>query len=153
MKNQEKNIITDLEEELKYLMKGLDTLTYSYTHCQKIGIKESYSYEELDKWEAFTARYARLSDILTQKIFNSMMIVMEGYAGSLIDKAHFAEKNNLLSSAEEFTQLRLLRNFIAHEYTKQNTNEIFIKVFDNCPMLIDLIVSVNGFCRKNIFSA
>ena len=63
MKNQEKNIITDLEEELKYLMKGLDTLTYSYTHCQKIGIKESYSYEELDKWEAFTARYVRLSDI------------------------------------------------------------------------------------------
>ncbi len=149
--SDEKNIILELQDELHYLVKGIDTLLHAYEHCKGIGIKTEYSFDELDKWEALTARFARLSDILTQKVFSSMMIILNGQAGSLIDKANFAEKHNLVAQSHDFTKLRLLRNFIAHEYAKQDTNEIFEKVFDNCLNVVVMIQRVDKFCKEQIF--
>ena len=85
-------------------------MSTSFEHCSRIGIKENYTFDELDKWEAFTARYGRISDILTQKILGSLMILTDGYNGSLIDKANFAVQQGLVTSNEEFIKLRLLRN-------------------------------------------
>jgi hypothetical protein len=85
----ENSILTDLKAELDSLTKGLATLEYCFKECSRIGFKKEYSFDELDKWEAFTARFNRLSDITTQKIFNSIMILMKGSTGSLIDKANF----------------------------------------------------------------
>jgi hypothetical protein len=56
-------------KELKLLDEAAKILAYSYEACRKIGIKESYALEELDKFEALTSRFARTSDILIQRIF------------------------------------------------------------------------------------
>jgi hypothetical protein len=149
--SNEKNVISELHDELQYLVKGIDTLLHAYKHCSEIGLKTEYTFDELDKWEALTARFARLSDILTQKVFSSMMIILNGQTGSLIDKANFAEKYNLVVNSQDFTKLRLLRNFIAYEYAKQNTNEIFEKVFENCLNVVGMIQKVDSFCRAQIF--
>ena len=148
---EEEQILIELKEELDYLVKAFDTFSYAYNNCKKIGIKIEYSYDELDKWEAYTARFSRISDIITQKIMNSIMILTEGYAGSLIDKANFAEQNGLVNKAADFTKLRLLRNYIAHEYTKQNSNEIFEKVMNNYSILKELFDKISQFCSKKIF--
>ena len=55
--------------ELKLLDEANKMLVYSYEACQEIGIKESYTLEELDKFEALTSRFARTSDMLIQRIF------------------------------------------------------------------------------------
>ena len=149
--SNEKNIISELQEELQYLIKGISTLQHAYNHCKQIGLKTEYTFDELDKWEALTARFARLSDILTQKVFSSMMIILNGHAGSLIDKANFAEKYGIVAHSQDFTKLRLLRNFIAHEYAKQNTSEVFEKVFDNCRVVESMILNVEAFCKIQIF--
>ena len=50
------------------LDKGLEALLYSYKKCQAIkDNKSEYNPEELEAFEAFSARFARASDILTQK--------------------------------------------------------------------------------------
>ena len=41
-------------------------LTYSYDTLS-IGIKEEYTFDELDKFEALTSRFARTSDMLIQR--------------------------------------------------------------------------------------
>ncbi len=41
----------------------------SYTICSGIGVKESYTEEEYDHLETLTSRFARVGDIIIQKVF------------------------------------------------------------------------------------
>ncbi len=68
MNEENKDLILLLKEELQLMDKAADILNYSYDTCRKIGIKEEYSYDELDRFESFTGRFARLSDLLIRKI-------------------------------------------------------------------------------------
>ena len=149
--NEKTNIITELKNELEFINKALLTLKHAYDHCKKIGIKDNYSFEELDKWEALTARFSRISDITTQKIMNSILIIEKGFSGSLIDKANFAEQNDFVTNSEEFINLRLLRNYIAHEYSRQATNEIFEKVMNSYDLLLSFVNAVTTYCNTRLF--
>ena len=147
--SKELNILQDLYSEIESIKKALVHLEKSYSSCSAIGIKGNYTDEELEKWEAFTARYSRLSDIATQKIVNSFLLIETGSTGSLLDKANFAEKKNWVNTAEEFRRLRLLRNYIAHEYEKQNTNEVFEMVYQNYSSLHLFVSNILGYYSSN----
>lgn len=147
--SQELNILKELHSELELVKKALRHLQQSYNSCLAIGLQESYTDAELEKWEAFTARYARLSDIITQKVMNTILLVETGSTGSLLDKANFTEKLGWVIKAEDFRQLRFLRNYIAHEYLKQNTNDIFELVLDNYSKLILFINHIINHCSNS----
>lgn len=125
--------------ELSSIQKALLVLKHSYDSCRVIGIKDSYSLAELDQWEAFTSRFARASDLATQKIINSIMIFEKGQMGSIRDKASFCVKNELVKEEDDFINLPLTRNFIAHEYARQDTNEVFNLVWGYYPILVKFI--------------
>lgn len=147
--NKELNILKDLFIEIESIKKALVHLEKSFISCTKVGIKDVYEEVELEKWEAFTARYSRLSDIVTQKVANSILLIETNSTGSLIDKANFAEKKNWVKNAEEFRRLRLLRNYIAHEYEKQNTNEVFETVYQNYANLHLFVSNVIEYYDSN----
>lgn len=147
--NKELEIVKELHLELDSVKKALVHLQNSSINCREIGLKQDYSEDELEKWEAFTARYSRLSDMVTQKIMNSILLIEGGNTGSLLDKANFAEKKNWVEKAEDFRQLRLLRNYIAHEYIKQNTNEIFELVVNNHSRLHTFVTNILNYCSNN----
>lgn len=147
--NKELEIVKELHLELDSVKKALVHLQNSSINCREIGLKQDYSEDELEKWEAFTARYSRLSDMVTQKIMNSILLIEGGNTGSLLDKANFAEKKNWVEKAEDFRQLRLLRNYIAHEYIKQNTNEIFELVVNNHSRLHAFVTNILNYCSNN----
>jgi len=58
-----------LQTELELMDKATEYLRYSYKRCQAIENKESYTFDELEHFESLTGRFARLSDLLIQKIF------------------------------------------------------------------------------------
>ena len=147
--SKELNILQDLFSEIGSIQKAMIHWERSYNSCSKIGLKNEYSEEELEKWEAFTARYSRLSDITTQKVMNSFLLIETGNTGSLLDKANFAEKKSWVETAEEFRRLRLLRNYIAHEYEKQNTNEVFEMVYQNYHSLHLFVTNVLAYYNSN----
>ena len=62
------NIKETLHQELAALKNARDVLRYSYEKCSRIGVKIDFTYEELESFEALTSRFARLSDIIIQKI-------------------------------------------------------------------------------------
>ena len=143
MRKDEKEL---LEIELKLLEEALKMLTYSYTICDKIGIKEDYAYEELDKFEALTSRFARTSDILIQKIFRLIDLLELETSGSVLDRINRMEKRDLISSSEVFKEIRRLRNDIAHEYIPEAIETIFKKVLKLTPYLMDSIEKVHRYC-------
>lgn len=147
MKRDEEQLLV---EELTLLEYANDMLTYSYNTCRNIGIREDYTFGELDKFEALTSRFARTSDMLIQKIFRLIDILELERPGSVIDRINRAEKRGLISSAEIFKEIRHLRNDISHEYIPTAIEQMFAKVLELTPYIIDSVERVEKYSRKII---
>jgi len=132
-----KALLEMLNEERKRLEAALKIFMYSYETCRVIGLKNQYTYEELDKFEALTGRFARLSDLLIQKIWRLIDQIDLEDRGTIRDRIHRAEKKGLIDNAEVFVQIRIVRNDITHEYLSEAFQEIFIKVLELSPPLIE----------------
>lgn len=105
-----------LAEALTTLRGARDTLAYSLKLCQKIGLKEAYTLDELDRFEALTSRFARLSDLLTHKLLRLIDEMDLETPGTVRDRIHRAEKKSVIASSDDLIMCRVLRNEIAHEY-------------------------------------
>lgn len=112
-------------EDWKMFQMALDQFVYSLNACKIFGEEHVANESEQEKMEAFTARFARLLDIYTQKILKGIDIV-EGYGdGSLRDILNRCEKSGIIASASTVLQWRILRNEIAHDYIPTEQRRIF----------------------------
>lgn len=145
MNKKELLLRKELKENLSILDRALDTFNYSYGNCKKIGIKEEYTYEELDKFESLTSRFARISDILTQKILKTIFLLLREDVKTFIDRINKAEKLEIIDSAEQLKTIRDLRNEIAHEYCIEDISEIFKNVLKYGDTLLEMIDSIKKY--------
>ena len=140
----------ELTEDLNRLDRSVEMLKYSLQQCRKIGIKEDYSLEELDRFESLTSRFARTSDIYTQKVMKGIILVLREEANTFIDRANLFEKLEI-ASAEDLKLIRDLRNEISHEYKVDDIAEIFEAVMEYCDKLIEVIDKTKVFVSaKNL---
>ncbi len=137
-----------LQSELQLMDKASEYLSYSYKRCQAIAHQESYNIEELDYFESLTSRFARLSDLLIQKIFRLIEQLDLENPGTVRDRINQAEKKGLITNASEFIDIRELRNSIAHEYDPTAMLKIFKDVMHYCPMLFDAIDRIHKYSQK-----
>ena len=89
-----KDLLELLRDELSSLERALEVLQYSYDTCNGIGIKEDYTFDEMDRFEAFTSRFARLSDLLIQKIFRLIDQIDLEDSETVRDRINNAEKKD-----------------------------------------------------------
>ncbi len=145
------NTLLDLlKEELRLLNEAASILDYSYKKCKKVGIKEEYYLEELDQFEAFTSRFARLSDLIIQKVFRLIDKIELEDEGSVRDRINRAEKKELIEKSDTFVQIRIVRNDIAHEYRIDTVKEIFKKVLELTPYLLRSVKRTEEYCNKKV---
>ena len=137
-----------LLKELKVLDDARDILVYSFNKCSAIGIKENYEPEELESFESYTGRFARLSDILIQKIFRLVDELDLDTQGTIRDRINRAEKKELIASSDIFVEIRIVRNDIAHEYLPEAIRDIFGKVLSLTPHLLDGVERTKKYCSK-----
>ena len=137
-----------LINELKVLENAREVLVYSFNKCSAIGIKKVYEPEELESFESFTGRFARLSDILIQKIFRLVDELDLDTQGTIRDRINRAEKKELIVSSDVFVEIRMVRNDIAHEYLPEAIHDIFGKVLSLTPHLLDGIERTLTYCKK-----
>ena len=143
-----KNIKESMQQELNELNKANDVLTYSYKKCAKIGMKDDLSDEELESFEALTGRFARLSDIVIQKVLRYFDALDLDETGTVRDRINRAEKKGVIENAETFIQIRLLRNEIAHEYKSDAIYAIFESVLELTPILLKSIESIIAYSTR-----
>jgi hypothetical protein len=137
-----------LSKELKLLEDSTGILKYSYGNCQKIGIQEDYVIEDMDQFEAFTSRFARMSDMLIQKVFRVLDKIELEDEGTIRDRINRAEKKGLIESADIFVQIRIVRNDIAHEYHIEALKNMYKKVLELTPYLLDCTEKIRAYCKK-----
>ena len=131
------------------MLEASKVLKYSYAICRNIGVKSEYTYEELDRYEALTSRFARLSDLIIQKVFRLIDELDLDNDGTIRDRINRAEKKGLIESAETFSIIRHLRNSIAHEYEPEAITEIFDQVLHLTPQILNCVDRVKNYCDKH----
>ena len=140
------------EENLRMLLadmeKAGDVLLYSVKKCKNIPLSDGLSYEELESYEALTSRFVRLSDIINQKVFRTIDSLDLDDEGTVRDRINRAEKKGLIKSADDFIDVRILRNEIAHEYKTETIYSIFIKVLELSVVLLESIDTIMSYADK-----
>jgi hypothetical protein len=109
-------IIKLLQTEWELLQAAVSTLKLSVLKCQSIGVKETYSFEELESFDSLTSKFNRTSDIFTQKVLRTVWMLLHEPFVPFIDMMNKCEKMAILTSADQMIEIRDLRNQIAHEY-------------------------------------
>jgi len=107
---------------------------------------------ERESCEALTSRFARLNDFLLQRVFRTLDQVELADEGTGLDRLQRAEARGLISSAERWRELRLLRNAIAHDYLIESADRVLRESLATAPELIETAervgsyVATKGYC-------
>ena len=111
---------------------------------------------ERESCEALTSRFARLNDFLLQRVFRTLDQIELADDGTALDRLQRAEKRGLISSAERWRELRLLRNAIAHDYLIESDDSVLRESLAAAPELIETAqrvghyVVAKEYCRKSL---
>ncbi|MDO9614165.1 MAG: hypothetical protein Q7J86_06525 [Bacteroidota bacterium] len=146
----EKNqVLTDLlQNEWQLLLSAVFTLQLSIHKCQSIGIKEYYSFEELESFDSLTSKFNRTSDIFTQKVMRTVWMLLHEPFIPFIDMVNKAEKMLMLRSADAIIEIRDMRNQIAHEYIPEAIRDLVPEVIELTSRLIENIEDCRHFIES-----
>lgn len=136
-----------LHEELKGLQSAANHLGYSIERCHGLIFREEMPLEELERLESLTSRFARLTDLLTQRIFRLIDEIELAGTGTLLDRIYRAEKRGW-GGASELIKIRELRNLIAHEYASDKMPEIYAVIIAMSPALLAVVPQVVSYANE-----
>jgi hypothetical protein len=141
----DKGSVEILKENLFAVNSSLSRLMYSFEKCNVITLKNTYSDDEFEAFEAMTSRYARTTDMLINKLLRSLDAVEYMDGGTVIDAANNAEKRGI-ADAHDLRTLKDLRNMISHEYVTEKIVRFFGDVLRLTPLLKTIIQRINEYC-------
>lgn len=142
---------TLIDEAFISLDKSLTALSHSHLKCTKINNPSGvYSLDEQESFEALASRFARSSDILTQKVLKTLYILMQEDIKTVIDGANFLEKLEIIDNADDLLNIRAVRNQIAHDYIQDDLHGFYQEIIDFIPMLNQIAEAVKMFYRAKI---
>jgi len=145
---KQEDAIKILKENVSILRDALRWLERSFNICTKIGSKENYRDEEFDNMETLASRFARVSDIVFQKLFRSIDQVELEDKGTLLDAVNRAHQRGIIESVDKMREIRELKNQIVHEYVKADLQNVFIDILEYTPLLTSISNNIFEYCKK-----
>ena len=130
------------EKYRSQLEKALGHLSYSYKKIGTLGTDpQTLQDAELEVWESFSSRFARVVDIYLTKFVRAVVQANDpGFRGVLRDYVNQGEKLGILVDADSWMDLRELRNIEAHTYAEEL--QVFLeKLRLHAPRLLALKVN------------
>jgi hypothetical protein len=150
---EKRKLLLDLiREYLNLLNKSMDSLIYSYGKCLSIGVKNQYNLEDQEIYEALTSRFARTSDILTQKVIKTFFMLIQEDIRTVIDGANLLEKLSIVTSADDLLNIREIRNQIAHEYVENELGALYQDVLQNIPLLQKINKKLEDYINEKLIA-
>ena len=138
-----------LQEELLSLQLAAGHLGYSMERCLNLIDQEELPPEQLERLESLTSRFARLADLLIQRIFRLVDEIELTGGGSILDRIYRAEKRGWANAAE-LIKIRELRNLIAHEYATEKMPDIYTAVAAMSAALLAAVPKVIAYAHNTI---
>ena len=114
-----------LRANREVLDQALPSFRRSLQKCRSLDLAGPRSFEVEESLDALTSKFARVSDIFTQKVLKSLVLLTREDAPTFVDRMNLCEKLGLISSSADLIEVRDLRNQIAHEYLSENLTEVY----------------------------
>jgi len=125
-----------LRASLADLRLARDHLQFSFDRIRHVAEPPAnWTAEELERMEAFTGRFARVVDLLTNTVLRALFRVELEPEGTPLDRLDLAEKRGFVDRAEELRLLKEQRNVIAHDYAGKAHDRVFKFCRDRTPTL------------------
>jgi len=134
------------------LDQGLPSFGKSLVKCRSLDFAAPRSFEVEESLDALTSKFSRISDILTQKVLKSLVLLTREDAPTFVDRMNLCEKLGIISSATDLIEIRDLRNQIAHEYLTENLTEIYEDCMALSGKLLTEIKTANKAIQKYLTS-
>jgi hypothetical protein len=150
--------LTYFQEQWALTQKMVEVVRYSFEYATPMMEQfESNPYTEITAeqsqiLEALTARFARLTDILTQKVCRAIDALELVDEGSLLDRFNRMEKRDI-ANAEELVEMRKLRNRIAHDYALADLIQLHQEAFHHCDRLFKMIEALGRYVSEKGWNA
>lgn len=119
------NIKSVLAFNREILSKALPSFIRSIEKCRSLELTAPITFEVEESFDALTSKFSRVSDIFTQKMLKSFVMLTREDAPTFLDRMHLCEKLGLIPSADDLVAIRDMRNLIAHEYLTENLLELY----------------------------
>lgn len=132
-----------LAQELAKLKLAASHLELSQNRCKHLLGAAALQPEDLERLESLTSRFARLADLLVQRVFRLVDDIELVGASTVLDRIYRAEKRGW-GTATDLIRIRELRNLIAHEYANEQMTDIYATVAALTPSLLSVVHQVVG---------
>lgn len=143
-------------EQFTLAAKMTAALSYSYQQTaampEAIWTQSVRTEEQAVALEALCARFARLADMLIQKLFRALDAIELVDEGSLLDRLARMEQRGVIDSMETWAEIRELRNQIAHDYVVADLAELQRSVFEFCPLLLGVLDGLAAYAAEKGWS-
>jgi hypothetical protein len=143
-----KKLLQYLKDAIIQANEAVNHLKISIDRCKNFVENENFTEEQLIELEALTGRFARLSDLLIQKMLKAINQLAGSNVGTVRDRLLEAEKKEIISSAQAFLEIRTMRNTIAHEYEFDALKDIFSFAYIQSEILIEAIDNAKKYSEK-----
>lgn len=130
-----------LRDEMVRLDMAATHLRFSLDRSRELIDQPEWSLERL---ESLTSRFARLADLLVQRVLRLIDDLELAPRGSVLDRIQRAEKRGLFEEPGQLIRIRELRNLIAHEYVSDRMPDIYRAVAALTPALLAAIPAVKA---------
>jgi hypothetical protein len=128
-----------LRSELANLVRAAASLEKSALKCAKLVPSPRQTFEEEERFDALTSKFARSADILTQKVLKTLVLLFREDAPTFIDRMNLCEKLGVIPSAKALVGVRDLRNMIAHEYAAEDLMQVYAVPWSRFPCCCRLL--------------
>lgn len=138
-----------LTENLKLARASRDVLRESFDRAAPIlsGKKQQLDAGERETLEALTARFARFSDFLVQRLFRTLDEHELVAQGTVLDCLNRMEKRGIIPSVDSFREIRSVRNDIAHEYLIEKSDDVVRDAYQKSPLLFGVLDQFEAYLR------
>jgi uncharacterized protein YutE (UPF0331/DUF86 family) len=138
-----------LREQLQLMRAAATVLEESRGRMQEFRdrLGSELSVGERESCEALTARFARLSDLLLQRVFRTIDQIELVDEGSALDRLQRMEKRGVIPSAERWRELRTLRNAIVHDYLIESADRVLTDALAGAPELLETAKRLEAYAR------
>ncbi|OFZ81012.1 MAG: hypothetical protein A2583_02180 [Bdellovibrionales bacterium RIFOXYD1_FULL_53_11] len=151
------NLNTLLSEQLKIADAARNALEESFTRAKAALARSAanpggaLAVEDRETLEALTARFARLSDMLFQRLFRTIDQLELCDDGSNIDRLNRMESRGVIASAALWRDLRQVRNDIVHEYLIEASDQVVHQSITLAPELFETLNRLTAYSTQKGF--
>jgi len=103
--------------------------------------------EHSEMLDAFVARFSRLQDTVGDKLLPAILKLNLESVGSQLDNLFRAEKLGWIDSADQWIELRGLRNSLVHEY--MTSPEKLLSALKKVIQLCDVLIKTQKLLERN----